>query len=98
MAEINTNAKANDKITSDIFLLYSRIFSSLKCQDSSLLDLGKSLLYVKLGQLLHSNPIIISYLQFIKLILNMHVQMTVDDINFQITLPYKKCCDLALRL
>jgi len=26
------------------------------------------------------------------------VQMTVDDINFQITLPYKECCDLALRL
>ena len=98
MAGINTNAKANDKITSDMFLLYSRIFSSLKCQDSSLLDLGKSLLYVKLGQLLHSNPIIISYLQFIKLIPNMHVQMTVDDINFQITLLYKECCDLALRL
>lgn len=72
MAGINTNAKANDKITSDMFLLYSRIFSSLKCQDSSLFDLGKSLLYVKLGQLLHSNPIIISYLQFIKLIPNMH--------------------------
>jgi len=73
VAGINTNAKANDKITSDMFLLYSRIFSSLKCQDSSLLDLVKSLLYVKLGQLLHSNPIIISYLQFIKLIPNMHV-------------------------
>jgi len=25
-------------------------------------------------------------------------QITVDDINFQITLPYKECCDLALRL